>query len=95
MLKTEPSVSISRSVSLAFLHGSVNPEPSRSVDSEDLVTPPRVIGKRLPKSTRRDFYVTHVFVQSDVWNSLSTKHAVGKSKGPTCESPYRPCAEGL
>ena len=55
-IDTNPSVPISRSVSSSSLRGSVHDEPTRPVDPVDLATQPRALGKRVPKSTRRDDY---------------------------------------
>ena len=56
-LEAHPSVQLSRSVSSSSLHGSVHDEPKRAVDPVDLATQPRALGKRVPKSSRRNDYV--------------------------------------
>ena len=62
--------SVSRSSSSSSLHGSMQAEPTRLVDSVDLATQSRALGKRLPKSTRRDDYVYLMYEYREMDMSL-------------------------
>ena len=54
----------------------MHPEPTRTLDPGDIATQPRALGKRVPKSTRRDDYSFLMYEYREMDGSRFGQNAV-------------------